>query len=192
MLQPLLKFAKAIDCITEWQGFVSAMLVLVVVAVDSNSRGSAILGAPSGCNLFKCLYRVAMVSLLCHLLPRLCLYSQTSCQCACRFFLRQTERKRTGNSRLLGTVLFLILCIMGSGTVSPVWRSWVTWEMSSDANGLPRAPVKSLIVIAFCFLLLQAIAQAIKYYAIINGHHEVMQELLSDEIASSRRTWCVV
>ena len=51
--------------------------------------------------------------------------------------------------------------------------------MSNDANGLPRAPVKSLIVMAFSLLLIQAIAQAIRYYAIMRGDTEVVHTLYS-------------
>lgn len=186
MLQPLLKFAKAIDRITEWQGFISAMLVLVVVAVGFYNVAARYIGRSIGMQLssnvyielqwylFSAIFFLGFAYILKH-----------HVNVRVDFFYAKLSEKGRATVDFLGTVLFLIpFCVMGLWvTVSPVWRSWITWEMSSDANGLPRAPVKSLIVIAFCFLLLQAIAQAIKYYAIINGHHEVMQELLSDEIS---------
>ncbi len=40
--------------------------------------------------------------------------------------------------------------------------SWGTWEVSPDPNGLPRAPIKSMILVAFGTLLLQALAELIK------------------------------
>jgi TRAP-type mannitol/chloroaromatic compound transport system permease small subunit len=55
--------------------------------------------------------------------------------------------------------------------------NWGTWEMSPDPEGLPRAPIKTMIIVAFGLLLLQSIAQAIKYLAIINGHVEIAQEI---------------
>jgi TRAP-type mannitol/chloroaromatic compound transport system permease small subunit len=41
--------------------------------------------------------------------------------------------------------------------------------MSPDPDGLPRAPIKSMIIVAFVLLLLQAISQAIKYLAIVTN-----------------------
>jgi TRAP-type mannitol/chloroaromatic compound transport system permease small subunit len=80
---------------------------------------------------------------------------------------------------LLGTALLLIpFCIIGIYvTISPVMFSWGrlpngtwgTWEMSPDPDGLPRAPIKSMIIVAFVLLLLQAISQAIKYLAIVTN-----------------------
>jgi len=43
------------------------------------------------------------------------------------------------------------------------------WEQSPDASGLPRGPIKLMIAIAFVLLMLQAIAEQVKMYAIITG-----------------------
>lgn len=40
--------------------------------------------------------------------------------------------------------------------------TWGTWEMSPDPSGLPRAPIKTMVVVAFGALLLQTIAELIK------------------------------
>src|SRR5690606_31021055 len=79
--------------------------------------------------------------------------------------------KRKAWVDLLGTMLILIpFCIIGIWfTLNPVMLSWGrlpdgsfgAWEMSPDPDGLPRAPIKSFIIVAFVTLLLQAIAQAI-------------------------------
>jgi TRAP-type mannitol/chloroaromatic compound transport system permease small subunit len=42
------------------------------------------------------------------------------------------------------------------------WRFWDVWEQSPDAGGLPRAPIKVLLLLGFCFLLLQTVAELIK------------------------------
>lgn len=85
---------------------------------------------------------------------------------------------------LLGTLLFLIpFCILGIYvTINPVlssWGrlpngSWGVWEISPDPNGLPRAPIKSMIIVAFSLLLLQAFSQVIKYLAVLT--HAVSDE----------------
>lgn len=43
-------------------------------------------------------------------------------------------------------------------------------ELSSNAGGLPRWPVKLLIVVGFSLLLLQGISELIKRVAIMTGH----------------------
>jgi len=79
---------------------------------------------------------------------------------------------------LLGTLLFLIpFCILGIYvTINPVLASWGrlpngnwgVWEISPDPDGLPRAPIKSMIIVAFVLMLFQSISQLIKYIAIIS------------------------
>lgn len=43
------------------------------------------------------------------------------------------------------------------------------WEVSPDADGLPRAPIKTMVLVAFVSLLLQAIVEYIKLIAILRG-----------------------
>lgn len=91
----------------------------------------------------------------------------------------------------IGTLIFIVpFCILGIYvTIVPVSFSWGflpngAWggsiEWSPDANGLPRAPLKSMIIVAFAMLLLQAIAQLIKYAAIINGHVEIAKQIAAE------------
>jgi TRAP-type mannitol/chloroaromatic compound transport system permease small subunit len=98
-------------------------------------------------------------------------------------YARWSGRRRTW-ADLLGTLLALIpFCILGIWmTVTPVLFSWRLWEMSPDPGGLPRAPIKTFILVAFSVLLLQAIAQAIKYIAILTGQNEIAQQV-RDETA---------
>ncbi|MGG6296312.1 TRAP transporter small permease subunit [Leptolyngbya sp. AN02str] len=79
-----------------------------------------------------------------------------------------------------GTVLFLIpFCLLGLWvTFNPVLQSWGLlpdgswgrWEISPDANGLPRAPIKSMLLVSFTLLLLQAVSHAIQYWAVWAGY----------------------
>jgi TRAP-type mannitol/chloroaromatic compound transport system permease small subunit len=70
---------------------------------------------------------------------------------------------------LVGTLLFLIpFCLLGIYvTINPVLFSWQLRETSPDPDGLPRYPIKAMIIVAFALLLLQSISQAIKYAAIL-------------------------
>ncbi len=51
---------------------------------------------------------------------------------------------------------------------------WGTWELSSDPGGLPRAPIRTMIVVAFVLLLIQGISEIIKHIAVIT--HRVEDE----------------
>ena len=74
-------------------------------------------------------------------------------------------------------------------TINPVLLSWGrlpngtwgTWELSPDANGLPRAPIKTMIIVAFVMLLAQGISQAIKYFAIVMGYAQAEQVTKASE-----------
>jgi TRAP-type mannitol/chloroaromatic compound transport system permease small subunit len=44
--------------------------------------------------------------------------------------------------------------------------------MSSDPGGLPRAPIRSMIIIAFVLLLIQGISEIIKHIAVITHRVE--------------------
>lgn len=85
------------------------------------------------------------------------------------FLYANWNPKRRALVDLIGTVLFLIpFCLLGIYvTLDPVRFSWVLREVSPDPDGLPRYPIKAMIIVAFAFLLLQSISQAIKYTAIL-------------------------
>ena len=61
---------------------------------------------------------------------------------------------------------------------------WCAWEMSPDPDGLPRAPIKSFIIVAFVLLLLQALAQIVKYAALITGQPAVAAELAAETLST--------
>ena len=73
---------------------------------------------------------------------------------------------------LAGTVFFLIpFCgVMLWVTWPAVQTSWQLLEQSPDPGGLPRYPIKTVVLAAFVFLLLQGVAMAIKQLAVlVNG-----------------------
>jgi TRAP-type mannitol/chloroaromatic compound transport system permease small subunit len=70
-----------------------------------------------------------------------------------------------------GTVLFLIpFCIMMLVTSWPAVRnSWAVREMSPDPGGLARYPIKTVILVCFALLLLQALALLVRKVAVLRG-----------------------
>jgi TRAP-type mannitol/chloroaromatic compound transport system permease small subunit len=103
------------------------------------------------------------------------------------FFYANFSEKKRALVDFFGTILFLIpFCLIGIWVlINPVLQSWGrlsdgswgTWEISSDANGLPRAPIKTMVPIGLLLLLIQSISQEIKYLAVILGHQQVAEQI---------------
>ena len=72
---------------------------------------------------------------------------------------------------LVGTVLFLIpFCVLMLRVSWPAVRnSWAVHETSPDPGGLPRYPIKTVILLSFVLLLLQALSQLLKQVEILRG-----------------------
>jgi len=83
---------------------------------------------------------------------------------------RLGERAR-GWVDLVGTTLFLIpFSILMLWVSFPAVRtSWQIRETSPDPGGLPRWPIKALILVSFGLLLLQAVSQIVKSLDAIRG-----------------------
>ncbi|MCA9756159.1 MAG: TRAP transporter small permease subunit [Candidatus Eisenbacteria bacterium] len=72
---------------------------------------------------------------------------------------------------LLGTLLFLLpFSIVTLILTWPTVRnSWITREVSADPGGLPRYPLKTVILIGFGLLLLQGVSMLIRQIAFLRG-----------------------
>jgi TRAP-type mannitol/chloroaromatic compound transport system permease small subunit len=72
---------------------------------------------------------------------------------------------------LAGSVLFLLPFTLVMLWVSwpAVSNSWSIREVSPDPGGLPRYPIKAVILLSFALLLLQALSQIVKQIEIITG-----------------------
>lgn len=83
---------------------------------------------------------------------------------------RLTPRKRAIID-LLGGILFLLpFCIFALTVSGPtVWNSWEVREISQDPGGLPRYPIKAVILVGFVLLALQGVSEVIKSAARLAG-----------------------
>lgn len=67
-------------------------------------------------------------------------------------------------------------CAIGIWVSFPqAWQSIRVGEQSPDADGLPRGPIKGVLAVAFLLLLIQAIAEQIKLYAVISGRGDLVE-----------------
>lgn len=85
-------------------------------------------------------------------------------------YARATPRVRAWID-IAGTVLFIMpFCVMMLVTSWPAVRnSWAVREASPDPGGLARYPIKTLLLVCFTLLLLQALSQVIKRAAQLAG-----------------------
>lgn len=85
-------------------------------------------------------------------------------------FGRLTPRKRAWVD-LLGGIFFLLpMAVVITGLSWPIFvESYVRDEVSSDAGGLLRWPVKLLIPIGFLLLTLQGVSEIVKRIAFLRG-----------------------
>ncbi|NER84372.1 MAG: TRAP transporter small permease subunit, partial [Leptolyngbya sp. SIO1D8] len=88
-------------------------------------------------------------------------------------FQSRWSPRRRALAELLGTLFFLMpFCIMviwvSWGAIA---ASWATLEGSPDPGGLPRYPIKTMIVVSFGLLILQGISETIKNLSILLGRH---------------------
>lgn len=56
----------------------------------------------------------------------------------------------------------------------PVRDSWSIWEQSPDPGGLPRAPLKAMILVAFVLLGIQALATLVRLGAFLTGREKML------------------
>lgn len=190
-MKTLLKFSHAMDKVSEWLGRVSILLVMVAVVVGFYNVVARYIGRSLGLQLssnklieiqwylYSMIFFLAFAYILKH-----------GDNVRVDFLYTNWSPKKRAWVDFLGTLLFLIpFCIMGIYvTISPVMNSWGllpsgewgSWELSPDPGGLPRAPIKSMIIVAFITLLLQAIGQLIKYLAIITGPTQVVDEIVEE------------
>jgi TRAP-type mannitol/chloroaromatic compound transport system permease small subunit len=93
-----------------------------------------------------------------------------------------SNRRKAIIDLVLHTTLFLPFLIMSiktlwgwsmagmgrsfDGTWS-TWKVWEIWEQSTDAGGLPRGPIKLMILIGFILMATQVVAEIIKQILVL-------------------------
>lgn len=81
------------------------------------------------------------------------------------------SRKTQAWIDLAGSVLFLLpfAAVMLYVSWPAVANSWSIREVSPDPGGLPRYPIKAVIIISFALLFLQGVSQIVKQIVVIRG-----------------------
>jgi TRAP-type mannitol/chloroaromatic compound transport system permease small subunit len=179
-MRGLLKISHVIDNLSEFLGRIAIYLTLLLVVIGFYNVVARYVGRFIGQNLSSNRFIETQWYIFSIIFFLMFAYNlKHDVNVRVDFLYAKWSPRRKAWVDLIGTLLVLIpFCIMGIWvTINPVVFSWTLWEMSPDPGGLPRAPIKSFILVAFGVLLLQAVAQAIKYAAVLTGHSEVQQAL---------------
>ena len=186
MLRALLRVSSLIDNLSERVGDVAVYLVIVTVAVGFYNvlvrYIARWIGVQLSSNLFIemqwYLYSLVFFLGFAYIL-------KNGINVRVDFIYANWSRKRQAMLDFWGHLILLVpYCVIGIWvTVHPVMTSWRQWEMSPDPDGLPRAPLKTMIIVAFVLLLLQAISELIKLFAVMRGAEEEIEELAEHQEA---------
>ncbi len=166
-LQSLMSMSRGIDAFTRWTGKRLAWLILVAVlvsAVNAIIRKAFDTSSNSWLELQWVLFSV--VFLLCS--PWTLLDNEHIRIDIVNNALPKTVRNVID---IVGHAFFLMpLCVVMIITGGPFFvRSFEINEQSGNAGGLPQWPAKSLVIIAFTFLLFQGFSELIKRIAVMRG-----------------------
>ncbi len=167
-----LRLARWLDAIAEWCGKLTGGLVLLMVAIGAWNVIGRYVGRLIGQNLTSNTLLEAqwyLFSLVFLLGASYALKHDEHVRVD--VFYRSWPPRRKALVNFLGTVIFLIpFCVL---VIFYSWgwtvNSWAVWEMSPDPGGLPRYPIKSMVIVSFVLLIIQGVAEAIKHWAVWTG-----------------------
>ena len=179
-MKPWLRLSRGIDTLMEWVGALSMLLVTLLLGVGIYNVVVRYIGRLTRQNLASNTLLEAqwyLFSVIFFLGFAFILKRNTHVRVD--FLYQNFGPKTRAWVNLFGTLVFLLpFCVLGIYvTYEPVLRSWGlrpngtwgAWELSPDAGGLPRAPLKSLIIVAFILLILQGVSDIIKHIAVLRG-----------------------
>jgi len=166
-LQSLLTLSRGIDAFTRWTGKRLAWLILLAVIVSAvNAVIRKVFDTSSNSWLELQWLLFSIVFLLCS--PWTLLDNE---HIRIDIVNNMMPKKLRDSIDVVGHVVFLMpLTIVMIITGVPFFqRSYEINEQSGNAGGLPQWPAKSLVMIGFAMLLIQAISELIKRIAVMRG-----------------------
>ena len=167
-MEAWLRISTRIDALNERLGHTVGWLTLVMVLIGAFNALARYLGRYTGLNLSSNAY-LELQWYLFSLVFLLGTAYTLRCGAHVRvdvLYGRLSDRGKTWIN-LVGTIVFLIpFCLFCLYVSWPaVHNSWAIREVSPDPGGLPRYPVKAMILVGFVLLLLQAVSELIKNIA---------------------------
>jgi TRAP-type mannitol/chloroaromatic compound transport system permease small subunit len=179
-MKALLALARLIDALTERVGRLVIWLVLVATLISAgNALARYALGESSNAwleiqwYLFGAMFLLAAGYTLKH-----------NGHVRIDIFYNRFGARGQAWIDLIGGVLFLLPMALLLAWLA--WLmfldAWLTREMSPDAGGLVRWPVKLLLPLGFGLLALQGVAEVIKRLGVLSGHVTLPRETPEEEV----------
>jgi TRAP-type mannitol/chloroaromatic compound transport system permease small subunit len=168
--QRLTAIARRLDYLSEWVGRFATGLVLIMVGVGLWNVVGRYLGRFIGQNLTS----NALIEIQWYLFDLVFLLGAAytlkhNDHVRVDVLSKRWSPKTKAWANAIGTVCFLLpfsaLVIYFSW--STVVNSWAIWEMSPDPGGLPRYPIKTMILVSFALLIIQGLAELCRAIATI-------------------------
>lgn len=159
-MKPLLKLASGIDALNRLVGQAARWLILVAVLISAfNAMSRKAFSISSNGMLEIQWYLFAAVFLLCAGYTLL-----NNEHVRVDVLLSRLSRRKQLMVELFGLVFFLmpVTLLVLALSWAPFMDAYTSGEISSNAGGLVRWPVKLLIPVGFMLLLLQGLSQVIK------------------------------
>jgi TRAP-type mannitol/chloroaromatic compound transport system permease small subunit len=181
-----LRIARGIDRVTGGIGRAVAWMVLLMVLIGAFNAIARYLGRYVGVNLSSNAYlemQWYLFSLIFLLGAAYTLREDAHVRVDVLF--GRVSAKTQSIINLAGTLIFLIpFSIFIVWVSNPVIRaSWRIREGSPDPGGLPRYPLKAMILVCFALLLLQAVSELIKeVHKLRHGGGEHVEQNLTDGV----------
>lgn len=198
-----LRYVRIVDAISEFFGEISKYLVIIVVVVGFSNVVLRYLGRwiqqrlTSNVFIETQWYIYGLVFLL-----GFAYILKHNINVRVDFWYAEWPKKRRAwidfVGHILGLIPFCVLAIwvLWSPTLRsfgrlpdgtwPTYRVWEIWELSPDPNGLPRAPIKGVIIIGFGLLLLQALAEMVKLWTVLTDREEMLSLHIEEPSAPIR------
>lgn len=179
-MKTLLALARLIDALTERVGRLVIWLVLVATLISAgNALARYLLGESSNAwleiqwYLFGAIFLLAAGYTLKH-----------NGHVRIDIFYSRFGARGQAWIDLAGSLLFLLpMAVLMVWLAWPMFHeAWLTHEMSPDAGGLLRWPVKLLLPAGFALLALQGIAEIIKRIGVLSGRLVLSREAPEEEV----------
>ena len=159
------RVTAVIDRVTGWLGHLITWITFIMVLIGALNAIARYLGRFVGMNLSSNLYlelQWYLFSLVFLLGAGYTLREDAHVRVDVLYARLQARGRRWVN--VLGAVLLLApFCVFVLWVSWPsVANSWAIRELSPDPGGLPRYPIKAVIIVAFVLLLLQGASELVK------------------------------
>jgi TRAP-type mannitol/chloroaromatic compound transport system permease small subunit len=178
-MRAALAYQRAADRFAEWTGYISQYVVLVTVGVGFVNVVLRYVGEVTG----RRLTNNGLIEAQWYLYSLIFLFGfayilKHQINVRVDFWFANQPPKRKALIDVIGHLISLIpFCIIAIWiSWDQVWFSWSIREQSPDPSGLPRYPIKTMIIVAFVLLLLQGIAELIKQIAILFDYVEAEEK----------------